>query len=261
MSSAIATHKPNTGLAGTLAAALDPVIFARSIGVEPDPWQASVLRSDARRVLLNCSRQSGKSTTTALVALHTALYTSNALVLVLAPSQRQSAEMFRTVAGLYGRTGGSVPPTAESALRLELSNGSRIVSLPASADKIRGFAAVHTLVIDEAAFTQDELYLSVLPMLATTNGRLLALSTPFGRTGWWAEAWFGNGDWERVEVTAHDCPRITPEFLQEQRESMGDWWFRQEFLCEFLDDATSLFSSEDLLLAQTREQVETWEIL
>ena len=51
----------------------DPVAFARRLGFDPDPWQAEMLRSDASRVLLNCSRQSGKSTTTAVLALYTPL--------------------------------------------------------------------------------------------------------------------------------------------------------------------------------------------
>jgi hypothetical protein len=62
-------------LVSDLAAALDPIVLAQQAGLEPDPWQADVLRSTAPRVLLNCSRQSGKSTVSALLALHTALYT------------------------------------------------------------------------------------------------------------------------------------------------------------------------------------------
>ena len=51
------------------AHALDPVAFAEDrLGFLPDPWQARVLRSPASWILLNCCRQSGKSTTTALVA-------------------------------------------------------------------------------------------------------------------------------------------------------------------------------------------------
>jgi hypothetical protein len=57
-------------LAGDLKLALDRVAFARALGVDPDPWQEDLLRSTSDRVLLNCSRQSGKSTMSALIALH-----------------------------------------------------------------------------------------------------------------------------------------------------------------------------------------------
>ena len=39
----------------------------RSLGMEPDPWQAQVLEGDHTQLLLNCSRQAGKST---VVAVH-----------------------------------------------------------------------------------------------------------------------------------------------------------------------------------------------
>ncbi len=85
-------------LADDLAAALDPAMFARSVGIVPDAWQADVLRSTHPRVLMNCSRQSGKSLTAAMVALHAAIYQPGSLTLLLSPSQRQSAELFRVVA-------------------------------------------------------------------------------------------------------------------------------------------------------------------
>ena len=107
-------------LALDLAAALDPVVFSRQAGITPDPWQARVLRSKAPRLLLNCSRQSGKSTTVGSLALHTAFYQAPALILLLSPGQRQSGELFRKVTDCYKRLGRPVPAESESALRLEL---------------------------------------------------------------------------------------------------------------------------------------------
>ena len=54
-------------------------------------------------------------------------------------------------------------------------------------------------------------------MLAVSGGRLLAMSTPFGTRGWWYEAWRSNEDWERYEVPAERCPRISAAFLDENR--------------------------------------------
>lgn len=248
------------GIAADLAAALDPVRFATTIGITPDPWQADVLRSPSNRLLLNCSRQSGKSTTTAILGLHEALFRPDSLILLLSPSLRQSSELFRTVARCYGATGATVPSTAETALRLELTNGSRIISLPASEATVRGFAGVRTLIIDEAARVDDDLFHAVVPMLATTAGRIVGLSTPFGKRGWWADAWLKGGDrWERYDVPASRCPRISPAFLAEQREAMGAFWFQQEFECRFLDGVTSAFSSDDIDRA-FRPGVEQWDI-
>src|SRR4051794_2505474 len=127
-------------LASDLAAALDPVVLARQAGIEPDPWQARMLRSAARRLLLNCSRQSGKSTITAILALWTALYQAPALVLLLSPSLRQSVELFKKVLDTYHALGRPLPAQAESTMRLELPNGSRLVALPGKEGTVRGYS-------------------------------------------------------------------------------------------------------------------------
>ena len=88
-------------LAEDLKLALDRVIFAQEAGLEPDPWQQDLLRSSSDRVLLNCCRQSGKSTMTAIVALHRALYHPGSLILCLAPALRQSQELFAKMLGFY----------------------------------------------------------------------------------------------------------------------------------------------------------------
>jgi hypothetical protein len=106
------------------------VRLAEQAGITPDPWQAEVLRSGALRVPLLCSRQAGKSTITSILAVHVPVYEPGSLVLLLSPTLRQSGELFKKCAGVYQALGRPVPSDSESALQLELENGSRIVSLP-----------------------------------------------------------------------------------------------------------------------------------
>lgn len=233
-------------LASDLACALDPVVFAQRAGIAPDAWQRDVLRDGGARMLLNCSRQSGKTTICAILGLHRAIYNPGSLVLILSPSLRQSAEFFRVLVGLYNATGATAPLKAESQLRLELENGSRVISLPATEATIRGFSAVDLLLIDEAARVPDELYSAVRPMLAISAGRLIALSTPWGKRGWWSEAWHSPDPWVRVLVPAGQCPRIPTEFLAEERRTLGEWWFSQEYECTFADSDTSVFRTDDI---------------
>ena len=233
-------------IAADLALALDPVALARRAGIEADRWQAAVLRSTAPRQLLNCCRQSGKSTVTAAISVHVAVYEPGALVLLLSPALRQSQELFRKCLDVYRALERPVPPAAESALRLELDNGSRIVSLPGKEGTIRGYSGVRLLAIDEAARVPDELYMACRPMLAVSGGRLLALSTPFGTRGWWYEAWRSDEPWERYEVPATACPRIPAAFLEEERRSMGEWWFEQEYGCRFMDHQDAVFRQADI---------------
>src|SRR5665213_4356310 len=110
--------------------ARDPVQFSLAAGITPDPWQAAVLRSIGLRILLNCCRQSGKSTTAATLAVHTALYEPGSLILLLSPTLRQSGELFKKCLAVYRSLGKPVPAESETALTLTLDNGSRIVSLP-----------------------------------------------------------------------------------------------------------------------------------
>src|SRR4051794_18386278 len=188
----------------TLATALDPAILMEELGLEPDPWQRAILREQHPRVLMLCARQLGKSTATAILALHTALYQPGALVLLLSPSQRQSGELFRKVCGSYGDLGAPVPAEQETATTLALDNGSRIVSLPGSPATIRGFSAPALVVVDEAAMAPDELFVAVSPMLAASpGGRLVLLTTPMGKRGYFHEQWSEGGDaWHRVKVVA-----------------------------------------------------------
>lgn len=237
-----------SGLKGDLIQALDPVVFLQTYEVTPDPWQTQVLRTSADRVILNCSRQSGKSFISSVLGLHTAIYQAGSLVLLLSPSQRQSGELFRKVLSLYRRIEKDIPREAESALRLELRNGSRIVSLPGKDETIRGYSGAALIVVDEAARVPDGLYTAVRPMLAVSGGKLMLLSTPFGQQGSFHDIWM-NGDeklWLKVRVPASDCPRISEAFLARERSEMSDWAYRQEYECEFCADEYAVFSYEDI---------------
>jgi hypothetical protein len=116
--------------------------------------------------------------------------------------------------------------------------------LPGTEETIVGYSGVRLLIIDEAAKVPDDLYRSVRPMLAVSRGRLVCLSTPFGKRGWFYEEWVGKNPWERIRLTADQCPRITREFLEQERRSLGDRWFNQEYLCSFEDLVGAIFSEE-----------------
>lgn len=238
-------------LALDLALALDPVELSRRAGIEPDDWQVGVLRSVAPRILLNCCRQSGKSSTTATLAVHTAVFLPGSLVVLLAPALRQSVELFRKCTDVYAVIGRPVPAESETKLSIELDNGSRIVSLPGRDEAtIRGFSSVALLIIDEAARVHDDLYRAVRPMLAVSGGRLVALSTPFGARGWYHAEWTEGGPgWQRVEVPAAACPRISPEFLDDERRSLGSLFFQSEYECRFVDPIDSVFTHADVMAA------------
>jgi hypothetical protein len=230
-----------------LSSAINPVKFAQSLGIDPDPWQRDLLLSNEKRIILNCSRQSGKSTICAILALHHALYNPGALVLIVSRSYRQSTELFKKVADFYQKRGRPIPSDAENKHTLELSNKSRIVSLPSKEQTIRGYSAPSLVIIDEAAQCADELYDALTPMLAVSKGRLILLSTPFGRSGFFFNVWSTGGrDWEQYKITAIQCPRISHDWLEEQKRNTSAWSFNQEYLCSFEANESSFFDSDEV---------------
>lgn len=228
----------------------DPVLLARRAGLEPDPWQMDVLRSDARLMSLLCARQSGKSTVTSVLALHEAIYNAPSLVLLLSPSLRQSQELFAKVKAGYDALTDAPQASQETSLQLRFASGSRIIALPGKEATIRGFSGAGLLVIDEASRVPDELYQAVRPMVAVSGGRLALLSTPFGKRGFFHHEWTEGGeDWHRTKITAYQCPRMSKDWLDAERQAIGEWWFAQEYLCEFVETDDTVFSYDDIQAA------------
>ncbi len=248
---------PGQQMARSMVWALDPVAWAEEcLGFIPDDWQKEFLRCNSRQVILVCSRQSGKSTITALLACHTALFQPGCLILLISKAARQSQELFQKCSVFLKSLPDPPDLPTDNLLSCRLSNGSRIVSLPGdSSSTVRGYSAPALLVEDEAAFVSDDLYQAMRPMLATSpRSRIVLMSSPHGRAGhFFMAATYGGDEWQRFTVTADQCPRISKEWLALERAQVGEWWFLQEFMAVFLDGADDFFSSEAIEAAVTAE--------
>ena len=246
------------GVAAALARALDPLAVAADVGLELDDWQREVLESRHPRVLINVHRQGGKSTAVALAAVNEAV-TEPGLILAASPSQRQSGELFRKILRSLRALDPAPEFALESTTRLELENGSRIVALPGSEATVRGFSGPRLILVDEGSRVPDDLYAALRPMVATSGGRIVALSTPWGRRGWFFEAFTHGGDtWQRIRVPARACPRITAEFLAEELREIGPLRYASEYECEFVDTDDSMFPSALIEAALTDKVVPIW---
>jgi hypothetical protein len=172
-----------------MSSSLSPAQWTRQhLNFHPDPTQSQVLDAQDPLILLNCSRQWGKTTVIAAKALHFALFHPKTTTLVAAPSERQSLILLRRLRAFLQTLAIKPAPIPDVPLSLRLPNGSEIIALPASADTIRGFTA-HLLIFDEAARVPDSLYHALSPTRATTGGPLWLLSTPNGPDGFFYEAW------------------------------------------------------------------------
>jgi hypothetical protein len=215
---------------------------AQALDFQPDPVQQNLLDHPAPRLILCCSRQWGKSTVTAIKALHHAVHHPRSLVLVAAPTARQSGEWLIKTTALAQRLGLRTRGDRVSRLGLLLPNGARLVALPGKAANVRGYSAANLIILDEAAFAPDDLYHALRPILHKTAGRLWLLSTPFRQTGFFHREFHHGPAWHRIVVPATDCPRIPPEFLAEERLSLGEDVFQREYMCQFTAPGTQIFA-------------------
>jgi Terminase large subunit, T4likevirus-type, N-terminal len=232
-----------------------PARWARErLGFSPDAVQTRLLNTSTKRGVLNCTRQWGKSTVAAAKAVYQACSEAGSLTIVVSPTARQSGEFVRKASGFAARMNIRLKGDGDNEISLEFPNGSRIVGLPGSEATVRGFSAVSLLLVDEASRVCDDLYLAVRPMLAVSEGTMWLMSTPYGRRGFFYETWERGGpEWERIRVTAAECPRIKAGFLAEERAAMGERWFRQEYECEFGEIVEGVFDRDTLEGAFSKE--------
>jgi len=220
----------------------DPVLFAECLlDFKPFPYQAEILADPSPRIVACLGRQTGKTTTIALKAVHFAYCNADTTTLIVSPSLRQSTIMFDRILGFVNGSrllGGSV--VRQTRTIFELSNGSRIVALPCSEHLLRGYTA-DLIVVDEAAFLEDEVITDILfPMLATTDGMLILLSTPWGTGNFFHRA-FCDPRYSTHRVPSSRNPLIPEEFLEEQRRRMTRESYAMEYEALFVDAATSYF--------------------
>ncbi|MBI3208598.1 MAG: hypothetical protein HYZ37_06825 [Candidatus Solibacter usitatus] len=179
--------------------------------------------------------------------MHRAYFTPESLILVAAPSERQSAELVRKCVLFASKLGVRPRGDGDNAVSIAFPNRSRIVGLPNCEHTIRGFSAPAMIVVDEAARVPDELYYALLPMLATCAGHILLMSTPHGKRGFFYDEYANpESPFTKLTVPATDCPRIPKSFLEEQSARMPRHVFEQEYLCHFHAPSNALFSPDDL---------------
>lgn len=225
------------------AVGLDPVtLFRQAYDFEPLEWQVGFLL-ETRNSIAKTGRQVGKSTATALLAIHSALNVPQSLSAIVSPSLKQSSEI--TTRARHGFDNLGIRLVQDSASLLRLENGSRIMSLPGTPRSVRGWSA-DFLAIDEGAFLADETFIAARALVAT-GGRLVVTSTPAAPFGEFFGLWSsGDPDWARFEVKSTEVPTISAGFLAQERRTMGEQAYRREYLGEFGEPPGGLFSVEKL---------------
>ena len=215
-----------------IAYRLDPVPWVREVlGLTPSNWQNEFLRAPrGSSLLVLTARQVGKSTAAAWAMAHAAIFTPASVSVVACPAQRQSGEALRKVREILLKCGETL--ISDSALGLELKNGSRVLALPGSDDTVRGLTVDGYIIADEAARLTPELIAALRPMRARCpDAKLAMLSTAWSRTDPFWVAWESPGDWIRIKATVDDDPALLPaDFLARERANLSEAEYKREFL-------------------------------
>ena len=209
-----------------IAYRLDPTLWAKDVlGISPRIWQEQFLRVPrGQDVLVLTARQIGKTTATAIAIAHTAIFKPGSVSVVACPAQRQSAELLRKVREMVLKGGAKL--TSDNVYGIELANGSRGLALPGSEESIRGLTVDGWIVVDEAAYVQDDNMIAALrPMRAQRpEARFVMLSTANSRTDPFWSAWKTGGEsWVRIRVTVDvDQTLYTQDNLDRERKELGE---------------------------------------
>jgi Terminase large subunit, T4likevirus-type, N-terminal len=216
-----------------IAYRLDPVSWVREqLEITPMPWQEQFLRAQrGASILALTARQVGKTTTAAWAIAHTMLFYPGSLSVIACPAQRQSGEAVRRVREILLKLGAKFK--IENTYTLELQNGSRVLALPGDDETVRGLTVDGWIVADEAARLDADLITALHPMRARCpQARFAMLSTAWKRTDPFWTAWTSeNRNWLRLKATADvEGAPFTQQFLEEQRQILGEQGFNQEYL-------------------------------
>jgi hypothetical protein len=242
-------------------------------GYKPYAWEIEALDPGVRRLIILSCRQAGKSTITAVKTLNKAKTLAGALNLVTAPTQDQSKELVKKMDMFRHRDPRLPALTHDGTFEKEFVNGSRIVALPGSERSVRGYTGPKTIIIDEASQVSEDLVMAIRPMMIGADTELILLSTPRGKRGYFYRQWTQGRHWKKIlvrigfdlvdgklvkampekqfhelmlkqGVLAYYSPRHTLEELEEELQAMDEVWFRQEYLCEFVDTMVTYFPLE-----------------
>jgi len=225
----------------------NPVGFAEWVGkINLTDYQKKFMMDESKRIIFVASRQVGKSTCTALKAIRKAWCYEDQTILVISRTARQSQLLCEKIVNFINKE-----PIVKSDVvkanteQVKFENGSVIYSLPGKSENVRGYSAT-MIIVDEAAFVPDEVFAAIEPALATTDGQLILISSPFRREGYFWRAWNSSG-WSKHRVTCYENPLITEDFIEQFRQSHTLTEFRREMLAEFVDDDSECFVTADLL--------------
>lgn len=227
-----------------------------------DKWQQEALEYEGN-LLLCTGRQVGKTTIMARKAAERALRQKACRILVVSLTEDQAKLIILMVLNYMEKNHkseickGKNKPTQN---KICLKNNSSILARPVgtTGDAVRGFTG-DVLIIDEASRMTELVWTAARPTLLTTAGEIWICSTPFGKQGYFWEAFQNkDGRYKVIHVSSEEVIRnreinedwtekqrtAAIKFLENEKKDMSALQYGQEYLGLFLDDLQRYFSDE-----------------
>lgn len=207
-------------------------LFERGVGYPPEPHQRTIIE-ETRDTIVKKTRQTGCSTAAAIAAIYVARRKPGSTSAILSTSQNQSTIVTRRARHALWALGDELKSDTNS--RIELANGSQILSLPGSARAARGWS-LDLLVLDEAAYLDPDAVVAATPTTTSTDGRTIWMSTPKGPYGEFYEMWEAaehDPDFARVDVHWEDIPFVNRKKVEAARRRLDPEAFAREYMGEF----------------------------
>lgn len=217
------------------------------------PHQLEMAMCPARRRIVCAGRQVGKSEEQAIEALWQSATKPGSFTLIISAGETASLRLLERIAVLASNS----PLLASSVVddnktEITFSNGSRIRSVPASQQQIRGWS-VDLLIIDEAGFVSPEIWRAAEPaIIARPGSRIILSSSPWGGIDhFFRQLWnLGMNAQDEKYASFHwpssISPLISDTDLEEIREREAPHYFNREYLAEWTDESGAYFTTEEI---------------
>lgn len=193
-------------------------------------------------------RQVGKSVVEEIIALYSALSKPKTRVYCIEPTFAQADKLINE---LYAMCKGQPFYKKSNSIRRQIyfKNGSeiRLFSAEQGDEALRGYTC-EILLIDEACYIGDNIINTILPYVNVSNGPVVMVSTPKGRSGLFYEYFCMGQSAEMNNVYAYDWANydtselLSADKLELYRKTMDELAFKTDYLGEFLDGQSRFFS-------------------
>lgn len=221
-------------------------------------WQSDVIRGVLTRGkgsihVVKSSRQCGKSVMCESIILKYAVDLKGSFSMYLSPTIKQARKVFKEIVKAISRSSVFLKSN-ESFLEITFKNGSTIAFCSAEqGENLRGYTVSGVLIVDEAAYIEDEVFDAVLPTTDIHKAPIIIVSTPRFRVGFFYDYYvdglsrndtISSYDWSSYDKSA----LISPARLEFYRRRMNKTKFTQDYLGEFCDLGFGVFGEFDKVL-------------